>query len=328
MASPSSNELTGSYGCLGYQIPIVLGHDKEFKTLVLAYQGQSKAAYDQGLLGSNWEPRDVFLKLVRKKIPTFNVSVIFSTLHKAIRIFQISSYIYSRDYDLLKKLVNLVFEYNLICDTQWGVLLDEISTRQRDKVGVETQELAARLQRAEQAGKEKERESLKRKREEEAQFEEEAVKATLVAEEKFKTSPPGASSSEAPSSGQALFVIAGSDPTARPRRGAPQTSIPPRRHTQEIKVSAEELSLILATKKALNAKEKVNWPALRGSREHDRLGPEAILDLAETVVEGVLPGAVIVPPGTKLPEFTYISFRKFHDKNETNPTATWHRPGQ
>lgn len=333
MASSSAIELTGSYSCLGYQIPIILGHDEEFKTLILAYEGHHKTSYDQGLTASTWEPRDVFLKLVRKKIPGINVSVIFSTLDKAIRIFQSSSYITSRDYDLLKKLVGLVYTYNLICERQWGRLLDEISIRQKDKRGQETQELAERLQReerAKQAAKE-EQESRKRKREEEALFEEEAIKAGVEAEERTETSPSEASPSAAPSSDQSLFVIAGSDPTARPRRGGPQTSTPPPRHTQQIKVSSEELELILATKKSLDNKTKVNWPAHKGSREHDRLGPEAVLDLAETVVEGetgpYLPGAVVVP-STKLPDFTYISFRKFHDKNEENPTASWHGPGQ
>lgn len=72
-------------------------------------------------------------------------------------------------------------------------------------------------------------------------------------------------------------------------------------------MSSEELALIRAVKLALDSKERVNWPAHKGLPEHDRLGPDAILDLAETIVDGVLPGAVIVL-ASELPSFTYISF--------------------
>lgn len=291
---------TGTYLCQGYQIPIVLGHVVEFVTLAHAFEGRSRTAFDQGLQRSGHPPRDTFLRLVNRKIPGLNSSVIFSTLDSAIHIFGRSCYIVSRDYDLLKKLVSFAFDYDLIAEEQQGQLREEIGIRQRDLEGVETRRAAARQLQQQEA-------DSKRKREEEALFEEEAVRASLEAEKKFKPSPSEASGSAAPSSNQSLFVIAPTVPTGRTLRSTPPVHVPPARHTQEIKLSSEELALIRSVKLALDAKERINWPAHKGLPEHDRLGPDAILDLAETVVDGVLPGAVITP-ASELPAFTYISF--------------------
>lgn len=303
MAPPRPEEgPTGTYRCLGYLIPIVLGHIAEFLTLAHAFEGQNKAAFDQGLQSSSHPPRDTFLRLVNRRIPGLNASVIFSTLDSAIHIFERSSYIRSRDYELLKKLVRFAFQYDLIAEEQQAQLREDIKIRQRDLEGVETQRAAARQLQAQQADA-----IAKRKREEEALFESEAVKASIEAEKKLKPSPSEASGSVAPPPTESYFCIAGADPRARTRSGTSSAYVPPARHTQQIKVSAEELSLILSVKLALDAKEVVNWPGYKGLPEHDRLGPEAVLDLAETVVNGELPGAVVVP-ASELPEFTYISF--------------------
>lgn len=306
---------TGTYACQGYKIPIVCGHIVEFLTLAQAFEGRSKAAFDQGLQSSSSPARDTFLRLVNKKIPGLNSSVIFSTLDSVIHIFERSCYIDSRDYDLLKKLVRLVFDYDLIFEEQQAQLREDIGTRQRDLEGVETRRAAARQLQAQQEV------ASKRKREEEALFEEEAVRASIEAEKKYKSSPEEASGSAAPPASQSLFVIAPTVPTGRTLRSTPSAYVPPARHVQEIKVSSEELALIRAVKLALDAKAVVNWPAHKGLPEHDRLGPDAILDLAETVENGVLPGAVVVP-ASELPSFTYISFAsgRARVKHESNPT--------
>lgn len=281
-SSSTSTGPTGSFTvCQGFNIPISLGHSPEFMTLCKAFDGRSRTAYNNGFQSSPIPSRDTFLRLANKKIPGFNVSVIFSTLDTAIVAFERSSYVTSRDFELLKKLAYFVFDYNLICERQWGLLLDNISIRQKDREGVETQAKADKQLREWAAAKRKEEEeTLKRKREEEALFEEGAVRAAEEAEKKHKRSPTRASGSAAASPRQSLFVLAGRDPiTGAPiRHGPPGAYVPPPRHTQEIKVSVKELALIRSVKLALDAKERVNWPAHKGLPEHDRLGPDAILD--------------------------------------------------
>lgn len=327
MASPLVSSPV--YQCQGYQVPNALGQNVEFLTLCNAYEGRSKAAYDQGIQESPFynDNRNTFLCLVRKR--SLNVSQIFSTLHTAIRTFQTSNSIASRDYDLIRKLVDFVYGYNLICDTQWPLLRDEIHLRQRDLKGQEAQALAQRLQRERVASRARiVEEALERAREEEALFDRECIEATIAAERRANPSPSEASGSGTSASAQSLYIIAGRDPTARSSRRSSPAITPPPRHTQKIKVSAEELALILAIKLSLDQKTLINWPAHRGSREHDRLDPEAILDLGETVVDGVLPGAVVVPASELPAEFTYISFRQFHDRSIANPVATWRRADQ
>lgn len=154
---------------------------------------------------------------MNKGIPGFNVSVIFSTLDNAILAFERSRHVTSRDFELLKKLFYFVFDYNLICERQWGLLLDNISIRQQDREGVETRAKAGKQLREWAAAKQKEdEETLKRKREEEAVFEEEAIQAVAEAEKDAKRSPTRASGSAVAPPRQSLFMLAGRDPITKP----------------------------------------------------------------------------------------------------------------
>lgn len=87
-------------------------------------------------------------------------------------------------------------------------------------------------------------------------------------------------------------MVAVADPTGPPliepiKRGHSRS---PRVH-----ISAEELALIVAFCRALDAKERINWQAYWGLRDFDRLGLEAILDFAKLVEGDSLPCAVVVP---------------------------------
>jgi hypothetical protein len=70
-------------------------------------------------------------------------------------------------------------------------------------------------------------------------------------------------------------------------------------------ISPEELALIVAFRQALDQKDRINWEAYRGLKEFDRLGLEAILDLADLVVDGTLPSARVVP-ASQLPAVVHI----------------------
>jgi hypothetical protein len=68
-----------------------------------------------------------------------------------------------------------------------------------------------------------------------------------------------------------------------------------------VRISAEELALIVAFRQALDNKDRINWQACCGLPEFDRLGLEAILDLADLVEEDKLLCARVVPASTLTP---------------------------
>jgi hypothetical protein len=71
-----------------------------------------------------------------------------------------------------------------------------------------------------------------------------------------------------------------------------------------VRISAEEFAIIVAFCQAIDQKDRVNWQAYQGLPEFDRLGLEAILDLAELVEGNLLPCAKVVP-ASELTPITY-----------------------
>jgi hypothetical protein len=62
-----------------------------------------------------------------------------------------------------------------------------------------------------------------------------------------------------------------------------------------VRISAEELALIVSFRQALDEMNSIHWQIYRGLPEFNRLGLEAILDLAGQVQGDTLPCAVVVP---------------------------------
>jgi hypothetical protein len=76
--------------------------------------------------------------------------------------------------------------------------------------------------------------------------------------------------------------------------------VPPIRPLEPIEhsrilIPAEELTIIVAFRQAIDNKDCVNWEAYRGLKEFDRLGLEALLDLSDLVEGDTLPCARVVP---------------------------------
>jgi hypothetical protein len=93
---------------------------------------------------------------------------------------------------------------------------------------------------------------------------------------------------------QELVVVP--DPTGPPIEQVKRGHSP-----SKVRISAEELAIIVAFCRALEAKERVNWQAYQGLKEFDHLGLEAILDLAELMEGDSLPCAVVVPASQLTP---------------------------
>jgi hypothetical protein len=88
---------------------------------------------------------------------------------------------------------------------------------------------------------------------------------------------------------------------------SPGSGVPPiqpiesGRTPSRVKISAEELALIVSFRQALDRKERINWQAYLGLKEFERLGLEAILDLADLVEDESLPCAQVVPASQLTP---------------------------
>lgn len=89
---------------------------------------------------------------------------------------------------------------------------------------------------------------------------------------------------------QELVVVVGTSPEV-----PPVGPLESDRSPSLVRISVEELALIIAFRQALNNKDRINWTIYKGLPEFDRLGLEAILDLAEQVEGDRLPCAQVVP---------------------------------
>jgi hypothetical protein len=129
-------------------------------------------------------------------------------------------------------------------------------------------------------------------------------KAEKEEEERFCNSPAVAeevacaeSAHQVAPPSQELVVLTGpSEPGVPPIEPLERGRLPSR-----VKISAEELAIIVAFRQALDKKERVNWQIYRGLKEFDRLGLEAILDLADLVEGDLLPCAEVVPASELTP---------------------------
>lgn len=252
-----------------------MASDPEFSLVLSAYQGRNRVRFlREETSASNNIQLDTFLKLVSNHICC---SDIFNTLLQAITFYGFCSTVREQDFDLLKRILNFLVEYNILSEERRSLLRDEISIRIPAKRAAET----ARLARAQRTAQE----ALAQQRaeeEDEAFWALPAVQAEVAQAERAH---------EAPSilAAQELVVLAGPEPGVPPIR--PLEPIEPSR----ILISAEELAIIVAFRQAIDNKDRVNWEGYRGLKEFDRLGLEAFLDLSNLVEGNTLPCARVVP---------------------------------
>jgi hypothetical protein len=97
-----------------------------------------------------------------------------------------------------------------------------------------------------------------------------------------------------PSPPSQKLVVSASPPSVAASEVPPIKPLESGRSPSRVCISAEELALIASFRQALDNKESVNWQAYKGLKEFDRLGLEAILDLADLVKDLTLPCAVVV----------------------------------
>jgi hypothetical protein len=192
---------------------------------------------------------------------------------------------------LLKRLITFLKEYDLISKGQESALRSEFSTRIPEKRAAEVIRLA-RAQHAAQEALARERAqraaeaARKAKREEEEYWNFPEVLAEVAAAE---TAHLQRSSNPA----QELIVLAEPSPELEP-------SIPAN-PSFRVRISAEELALIVSFRQVLDARQSIHRQIYRDLAEFDRLGLEAILNLAGQVVGETLPCAQVVPTSTLRP---------------------------
>jgi hypothetical protein len=73
--SPSRFETLG-----GHKIPVEVAQALASKFLEEAFEGRSRADFEQGQEFSTWEPRQKFLNLVRKKVPKNDIASLVPTI--------------------------------------------------------------------------------------------------------------------------------------------------------------------------------------------------------------------------------------------------------
>jgi hypothetical protein len=265
-------------------IPQLVTSDREFRLLWTAYEGRNRRRFLRGERGSRTDiPTDLFLKLVTGQIKSTNP---FSTLSQAITFYGFCNAVREQDFDLLKRIIDFLLEYEIISLGQHSQLKDEICRRIPAKRAAETIRLA-RAQRAREEALARQR----AEREEEEFWNSPEVEAEVArAEVAHQVAPPA----------QELVVLAG--PPGGAESGAPPVEPLERGHSpSRVRISGEELALIVAFRQALDKKERINWQAYRGLKEFDRLCLEAILDLADLVEGDYLPCAQIVPASELTP---------------------------
>lgn len=277
MASGSEGLSRNSFDLLNgrWIVPKSVTSDPDFRLVWTAYEGRNRARFLRGETSSSNNIRlDTFLKLVTNNI---RCPDIYNTLSQAITFYGFCSAVREQDFDVLKRILNFLVEYNILSEEKRSRLREEISIRIPAKRAAETARLA-RAQRTTQ-------EALAQQRaeeEDEAFWNSPAVQAQVTLAETALENP-----SIPPS--QELVVLASPEPGVPPNR--PLKSIEPSR----VLISAEELAIIVAFRQALDNKDRINWEAYRGLKEFDRLGLEALLDLSDLVEGDTLPSARVVP---------------------------------
>lgn len=288
MASSSTGVSHHSFDLINgrWIISMLVTSDAEFKLLWTAYEGRNRVKFERGERRSRTDiPLDIFLRLVTRQIRSTNP---VSTLSQVITFYGFCNAVREQDFDLLKRISDFLLDYDIISAGQHSRLRDEICSKIPAKRAAETIRLVrARRQREEALARQQAEE-----REEEAFWSSPEVLVEVArAETAHQTVPPV----------QELVVLAGAP-------GGPELGMPPIEPLESghspsrIRISAEELALIVAFRQALAQKDRVNWEAYRGLKEFDRLGLEAILDLADLVEDNTLPYAQVVPASQLTPE--------------------------
>lgn len=285
MASSSTGFTFQSFDLVNgrWIIPASVTSDSKFRLLWSAYEGRNKIRFQRpGERGSRTSINlDLFLKLVTRQIKSTNP---FATLSQAITFYGRCNAVKEQDFDLLKRISDFLLEYDLISSSHHSALRDEISLRIPSKRIAEIIRLAKAQKDAEEA--------LARQKAEEEE-EERFWSSPAVAEEVARAET---AHQVAPPS-QELVVL------SRPS----ESGVPPieplerGRSPSCVKILAEELAIIVAFRQALDKKERANWQIYRGLKEFDRLGLEAILDLADLVEGDSLPCAQVVPASELTP---------------------------
>lgn len=251
--------------------------DAEFKLTWTAYEGRDKICFWKGERGSsNSIHLDIFL-LVTRQIKSTNP---FKTLEQAIRFYGLCNLVREQDFDLLKRISDFVVEYHLLSEEHRDLLRTEISLRIPAKRAADIARLVKKRKESEEALALR----LAEERKEEDFWASPEVAAEVArAERAHLKSRPALPLQE-------LVVLTGPQPGQPPIEPLESGHSPSR-----IRISSEELALIVAFRQAIVKKERINWQAYQGLKEFDRLGLEAILDPADLVENETLPCAQIVP---------------------------------
>lgn len=260
--------------------------DPEFRLLWTAYEGRNKVRFERGERGSASNIHlDIFLKLVTNQIRSTNP---FSTISQAIVFYGICQAVREQDFDLLKRISDFLLDYKILSEHKWNQLRDGISLRILAKRTAEIVRLARRQRSAQEALSQRRAEV-----EDEAFWNSPEVAAELTVAESALDPPQNPPAQE-------LVVLTG--PITAAGSGVPPVGpLEANRSPSLVRISAEELALIVAFRQALDNKDRINWQAYQGLPEFDRLGLEAILDLADLVEGDRLPCAQVVPASSLSP---------------------------
>jgi hypothetical protein len=188
----------------------------------------------------------------------------------------------------LKQISDLLLEYKILSEHKWNQLREKITLRIPKKRANEIVRLARRQRAAQEALAQKQVEE-----EDEAFWNSSEVEAELAIAERAIVPPQN------PPPSQQLVVLTG--PITAAGSGEPPFVPLEGQSPSLVRIFAEELALIVAFWQALDNNDRINWEAYCGLPEFDRLGLEAILDLADLVEEDKLPCAQVVPASTLTP---------------------------
>jgi hypothetical protein len=132
-------------------IPKSVTSDSEFKLILTAYEGRNKCRFQKGP-GERRSTRDIkldtFLKLVTGQIKS---TCPFNTLVQAITFYGSCEAVRERDFDLLKRILDFLLEYDILTERQYPLLWQEICIRIPAKREVEVARLVRAQRRAEEA---------------------------------------------------------------------------------------------------------------------------------------------------------------------------------
>jgi hypothetical protein len=113
----------------GHRIPVEIAQDPAFRFLEEAFEGRSRAAFEQGQEFSNWKPRQTFLNLVRKKVPKRDIASLVPTIAAAVFHYDHLADIKEEDFAHLGALLRFLRDYRLISEVSYQVISEEVKAR-------------------------------------------------------------------------------------------------------------------------------------------------------------------------------------------------------